>query len=141
MLAALDAHRDWIAEQVLAVEIRVWRPKPAGAGWHPAALGDEIQVAVRSSGCHPPEWSGRPVETRPYSWSVRLGGIRPTDAVPGDTELLGLAGDPWLPAARCSSPRRRLQLRRPVSASSRTARRRLSRLKTIRVTPARPRNK
>ena len=46
VLTALDAHRVWIGEQVLAVEILV-RPEPAGDGWNQAPLAEQVPAAIR----------------------------------------------------------------------------------------------
>ncbi len=46
VLTALDAHRVWVGEQVLAVEIRVL-PEPAGDGWHRAPLAEQAPAAIR----------------------------------------------------------------------------------------------
>ncbi len=46
VLTALEAFRDWVAEQVLAVEIRVL-PSEAGEGWHPVSLSDGVEAAIR----------------------------------------------------------------------------------------------
>jgi isoleucyl-tRNA synthetase len=46
VIAALEAHRDWVAEQVLAVEIRVV-PSEVDAGWHPISLSDGARAAIR----------------------------------------------------------------------------------------------
>ncbi len=51
VLAALDAHRDWVAEQVLAVDVRVL-PAEAGGGWHPVSLSDETRAAIRITATH-----------------------------------------------------------------------------------------
>jgi isoleucyl-tRNA synthetase len=48
VLVAVEAHREWIAEQVLAVEL-LTRDEPIGEGWQPATLADEVQVWVRVS--------------------------------------------------------------------------------------------
>ncbi len=45
-LAALDEHRDWIAAQVLAVEVRSGAD-PTGDGWQPAPLADLVQAVIR----------------------------------------------------------------------------------------------
>ncbi|HUJ66834.1 MAG TPA: class I tRNA ligase family protein, partial [Acidimicrobiales bacterium] len=49
--AALHSHRDWIAEQVLAVEIR-WVEETDGDGWRPTELADGTPLSLR---VQPPE--------------------------------------------------------------------------------------
>ena len=50
VLAAVDAHGKWIAEQVLAREILVVAEPIAGAsageGWHPVGLADQAQARI-----------------------------------------------------------------------------------------------
>jgi isoleucyl-tRNA synthetase len=46
VLAAVDAHAKWIAEQVLATEILVVA-EPAGEGWHPVTLADQARATIR----------------------------------------------------------------------------------------------
>ena len=43
---ALEAHGDWVAEQVLAVQIR-WADEQLEDGWHRTELADGTQVAIR----------------------------------------------------------------------------------------------
>jgi isoleucyl-tRNA synthetase len=45
-LAAVETHRAWIEEQVLATELLVVA-EPTGDGWCPAVLADQTQVQVR----------------------------------------------------------------------------------------------
>jgi isoleucyl-tRNA synthetase len=46
VVIALDAHRVWIGEQVLAADIRTL-PEPVGDGWHPAPLAEQTPAAIR----------------------------------------------------------------------------------------------
>jgi isoleucyl-tRNA synthetase len=43
---AIQAHRPWISEQVLARELTVVAP-PEGSGWHHAVLSDQVEVPIR----------------------------------------------------------------------------------------------
>jgi isoleucyl-tRNA synthetase len=45
-LPAIQAHRTWISEQVLARELSVAAP-PAGSGWYDAILSDQVGVPIR----------------------------------------------------------------------------------------------
>jgi isoleucyl-tRNA synthetase len=45
--AVLAAHSDWIAEQVLAVDVSYLEEKSGGGGWHDVVLADGTEVAVR----------------------------------------------------------------------------------------------
>jgi isoleucyl-tRNA synthetase len=47
-LTAVKEHRDWIAEQVLALEI-IAPAEPDGATWSEATLADDVQVVMRVS--------------------------------------------------------------------------------------------